>query len=66
MCSSDLTEVQIDLENATIDSGEGTYSGTDYHGENRPNINIGFGYENKPLKTPYEFLFKMKEKHAGI
>ena len=40
--------------------------GTDYHGENRPNINIGFGYENKPLKTPYEFLFKMKEKHAGI
>jgi len=40
--------------------------GTDYHGENRPNINIGFGYENKPLKTPYEFLFKMKEKHARI
>jgi len=40
--------------------------GTDYHGENRPNINIGFGYENKPLKTPYDFLFKMKEKHAGI
>ena len=40
--------------------------GTDYHGENRPNINIGFGYENKPLKTPYEFLFKMKEKNAGI
>ena len=28
--------------------------GSDYHGE------------NKPLKTPYEFLFKMKEKHAGI
>ena len=40
--------------------------GSDYHGENKPNINIGFGYENKPLKTPYEFLFKMKEKHAGI
>ena len=40
--------------------------GTDYHGENKPNINIGFGYENKPLKTPYELLFKMKEKHAGI
>tara|TARA_B100000686_G_scaffold262860_1_gene276347 strand:- start:198 stop:500 length:303 start_codon:yes stop_codon:yes gene_type:complete len=40
--------------------------GTDYHGENKPNINIGFGYENEPLKTPYEFLFKMKEKHAGI
>jgi len=40
--------------------------GSDYHGENKPNINIGFGYENKPLKTPYEFLFKMKEKHARI
>ena len=40
--------------------------GTDYHGENKPNINIGFGYENKPLKTSYELLFKMKEKHAGI
>ena len=40
--------------------------GTDYHGENKPNINIGFGYENKPLKTPYELLFKMKEKHARI
>ena len=40
--------------------------GSDYHGENKPNINIGFGYENKPLKTPYEFLLKMKEKHAGI
>ncbi len=40
--------------------------GTDYHGENKPNINIGFGYENKPLRTPYEFLFKMKEKHASI
>ena len=35
-------------------------------GENKPNLNIGFGYENKPLKTPYEFLLKMKEKHAGI
>tara|TARA_Y100000741_G_scaffold320361_1_gene268867 strand:+ start:10 stop:888 length:879 start_codon:yes stop_codon:yes gene_type:complete len=40
--------------------------GTDYHGENKPNINIGFGYENRPLKTPYKLLFKMKEKHAGI
>ena len=40
--------------------------GSDYHGENKPNLNIGFGYENKPLKTPYEFLLKMKEKHAGI
>ena len=40
--------------------------GSDYHGENKPNINIGFGYENKPLKTPYEFLLKMKEKYAGI
>ena len=40
--------------------------GTDYHGDHKPNINIGFGYEDKPLKIPYEFLHKMKEKHEQL
>ena len=57
--SSNLSNIAKDL--SLLESG-----GTDYHGENRPNINIGFGYENKPLKIPYEFLSKMKEKHAAV
>ena len=61
--SSDTTSSLSSIANKfnLLESG-----GSDYHGTNKPNINIGFGYENKPLKTPYKFLFKMKEKHAGL
>lgn len=40
--------------------------GSDYHGDIKPNINLGFGYENTPIKVPYEFLEIMKEKHAQL
>ncbi|MGI9599767.1 MAG: PHP domain-containing protein, partial [Candidatus Actinomarina sp.] len=30
--------------------------GSDYHGDIKPNINLGFGYENTPMKVPYKFL----------
>jgi predicted metal-dependent phosphoesterase TrpH len=40
--------------------------GSDYHGMNKPNINIGFGYENNQLNIPYDLIEKMKEKHAEL
>jgi predicted metal-dependent phosphoesterase TrpH len=40
--------------------------GSDYHGINKPNINIGFGYENNQLNIPYDLIEKMKEKHAEL
>ena len=40
--------------------------GSDYHGMNKPNINIGFGYENNQLNIPYNLIEKMKEKHAEL
>ena len=40
--------------------------GSDYHGDIKPNINLGFGYENNPMKVPYNFLEDMKEKHAQL
>lgn len=40
--------------------------GSDYHGDIKPNINLGFGYENTPMKVPYKFLHDMKEKHGQL
>ena len=40
--------------------------GSDYHGDIKPNINLGFGYENTPIKVPYKFLNSMKEKHEQL
>lgn len=40
--------------------------GSDYHGDIKPNINLGFGYENTPIKVPYKFLNNMKEKHEQL
>ena len=40
--------------------------GSDYHGDIKPNINLGFGYENAPMKVPYKFLNDMKEKHGQL
>ena len=40
--------------------------GSDYHGMNKRNINIGFGYENNHLSIPYNLIEKMKEKHAEL
>ncbi len=64
--SSYSSEISTNLSNIAKNLNLLESGGTDYHGENRPNINIGFGYENNPLKIPYEFLSKMKEKHAAI
>ena len=40
--------------------------GSEYHGDIKPNINLGFGYENTPMKVPYKFLNDMKEKHGQL
>ena len=40
--------------------------GSDYHGDIKPNLNLGFGYENTPMKVPYKFLNDMKEKHGQL
>jgi len=40
--------------------------GSDYHGDIKPNINLGYGYENTPIKVPYKFLNDMKEKHGQL
>ena len=40
--------------------------GSDYHGDNKPHINIGFGYESNKLNISYELLELMKEKHAEL
>ena len=40
--------------------------GSDYHGDIKPNINLGYGYENTPMKVPYKFLNDMKEKHGQL
>ena len=42
------------------------WGGSDYHGDIKPNINLGFGYENNPMKVPYNFREEMKEKHAQL
>jgi hypothetical protein len=40
--------------------------GSDYHGDNKPDINIGFGYVSNKLNISYELLELMKEKHAEL
>ena len=40
--------------------------GSDFHGHRKPNNLLGVGYENSPIKVPYELLSKMKEFHAKL
>ena len=40
--------------------------GSDFHGSRKPNNLLGIGYENSPIKVPYELLSKMKELHAKL
>src|SRR5210317_58863 len=40
--------------------------GSDFHGSMKPNNLLGIGYENSPIKVPYELLSKMKELHAKL
>ena len=57
--TSQLSKIAIDLN--LLQSG-----GSDYHGDNKPNINLGFGYEDTPIKVPYRLLESMKERHAQL
>jgi len=57
--TSQLSKIAIDLN--LLQSG-----GSDYHGNNKPNINLGFGYEDTPIKVPYKLLESMKERHAQL
>ena len=40
--------------------------GSDFHGHRKPNNLLGIGYENFPIKVPYELLSKMKEVHGKL
>ena len=40
--------------------------GSDFHGSRKPNNLLGIGYENSPIKFPYELLSKMKEVHGKL
>ena len=40
--------------------------GSDFHGHRKPNNLLGIGYENSPIKVPYELLSKMKEVHGKL
>jgi predicted metal-dependent phosphoesterase TrpH len=40
--------------------------GSDFHGSRKPNNLLGIGYENSPIKVPYELLSKMKDLHAKL
>jgi len=40
--------------------------GSDFHGHRKPNNFLGIGYENLPIKVPYELLSKMKEVHGKL
>ena len=40
--------------------------GSDFHGHRKPNNLLGMGYENLPIKVPYELLSKMKEVHGKL
>ena len=40
--------------------------GSDYHGYIKPGLNLGFGWENKPLDVPNKLLDKLKEKYEAI
>ncbi len=40
--------------------------GSDFHGSRKPSNLLGKGYENSPIKVPYELLSKMKELHAKL
>ena len=40
--------------------------GSDFHGSRKPNNLLGVGYENSPIKVPYELLSKMKELHGKL
>lgn len=40
--------------------------GSDFHGHRKPNNLLSIGYENLPIKVPYELLSKMKEVHGKL
>ena len=40
--------------------------GSDFHGHRKPNNLLGIGYENLPIKVPYELLSKMKDVHGKL
>lgn len=40
--------------------------GSDYHGDIKPGLNLGTGWENKPLNVPNEMGIRLKEKYESI
>ena len=40
--------------------------GSDFHGENKPNLNLGFGYENNPISVPDYIVENLINKYEKL
>jgi hypothetical protein len=60
-----LHNPQQTLQLKTFAEKHGLYitGGTDFHGEQKPDIQLGSGFG--ALSIPYELISKMREKHEG-
>ena len=54
------------LSKLAIELGLLQTGGSDYHGDMKPGLNLGTGWENKPLNVPDEMGFKLSEKYESI
>ena len=54
------------LSKLAIEIGLLQTGGSDYHGDMKPGLNLGTGWENKPLNVPDEMGFKLSEKYESI
>ncbi len=52
---------KLAMETGLLETG-----GSDYHGDMKPGLSLGTGWENKPLNVPDEIGFKLREKYESI
>ena len=64
--SSYTSSIISSLSELTRSMGLLETGGSDYHGYIKPGLNLGFGWENKPLDVPNKLLDKLKEKYEAI
>ena len=64
--SSYTSSIINSLSELTRSMGLLETGGSDYHGYIKPGLNLGFGWENKPLDVPNKLLDKLKEKYEAI
>tara|TARA_B100000131_G_scaffold136633_1_gene133261 strand:- start:4503 stop:5390 length:888 start_codon:yes stop_codon:yes gene_type:complete len=54
------------LSKLAMEAGLLETGGSDYHGDMKPGLSLGTGWENKPLNVPDEIGFKLREKYESI